>query len=460
MISVEENELLTRCGPGTPMGELMRRYWQPVCAADELLKSPFRTKELTVMGEELVIYRDRSGTLGCVDKYCTHRRASLAYGVVEEHGIRCQYHGWKFDETGACIEQPFEDTTHPEDNFRDKCGIRNYKVEELCGLLFVYMGPEPAPLLPRWGPLVWENCVHDIAIANLPCNWLQCQENSLDPVHTEWLHGYAGTYFKRVTAGQEPEFFHRPNMYHEQIGFDAFKYGIIKRRYYKGSDATHASWTNGHPVLFPNILWVGTTLQYRVPMTDETCIHISLYTWRGAPGTTVPKQEVIPSRYVPLYDENGRFIVDIQFNQDYMAWYTQGAIAKRNLEKLGESDKGIILFRNQLKQQLEVMQDGGEPMNVFRTEEENSDLTDPSIPNETNHWPGGYIENTAQPRNADRVRDEQGRPWQDAFVYVPGEAGYSADGDKIRAALDSWKDFPKDRLKALHEGRERINTGA
>src|ERR1044071_6972067 len=119
MLSVEENELLTRVGPGT------------------------------LMGEELVVYRDRRGTLGIVDKYCTHRRASLAYGVVEENGIRCQYHGWKFDETGACIEQPFEDTTHPEDNFRSKCGIRAYKVEELGGLVFVYMGPEPAPLLPR-----------------------------------------------------------------------------------------------------------------------------------------------------------------------------------------------------------------------------------------------------------------------------------------------------------------------
>src|SRR5438132_4683438 len=137
-----------------------------------------------------------------------HRRASLAYGVVEHDGLRCQYHGWKFDASGRCVEQPFEDTTHPEDNFRAKCGIRAYKAEELGGLVFVYMGPEPAPLLPRWGPLVWENCVHDIAIAHLPCNWLQCQENSLDPVHTEWLHGYAGTDFKRVTAGREPEFWH------------------------------------------------------------------------------------------------------------------------------------------------------------------------------------------------------------------------------------------------------------
>ena len=88
MLTVENNELLTRVGPDTPMGTLMRHYWQPVCAVDDLLRSPLRTKEVKVLGEELVVYRDRRGTLGVVDKYCTHRRASLAYGVVERDGIR------------------------------------------------------------------------------------------------------------------------------------------------------------------------------------------------------------------------------------------------------------------------------------------------------------------------------------------------------------------------------------
>ena len=135
MLSVENNELLTRVGPGTPMGTLMRHYWQPVCGVDDLLRSPFRTHAVKVLGEELVVYRDRRGNLGVVDKYCTHRRASLAYGVVEDDSIRCQYHGWKFDASGRCIEQPFEDTTLPEDNFRDKCGIRAYRVVALGGLI-------------------------------------------------------------------------------------------------------------------------------------------------------------------------------------------------------------------------------------------------------------------------------------------------------------------------------------
>jgi 5,5'-dehydrodivanillate O-demethylase len=206
-----------------------------------------------VLGEELVVYRDRCGHLGVVDKYCPHRRASLAYGVVEADGIRCQYHGWKFDASGRCVDQPFEDTTHPEDNYRDKCGIRAYKAEELGGLIFVYMGPEPAPLLPRWGPLVWDNAVRDIAIAHLPCSWLQCQENSLDPTHVEHLHGYAGRYFQQVLAGEEPDF-QRSHRVHTMIGFDAFKYGIIKRRVVVGQDENHAQWRLGHPILFRKML--------------------------------------------------------------------------------------------------------------------------------------------------------------------------------------------------------------
>src|SRR5439155_11034683 len=148
--------LLTQVGPGTLMGQLMRWYWQPVCSVDELAASPFRTKEIEILGEKLVLFRDRSGNLGLVERHCAHRRASLAYGVVENDGIRCQYHGWKFDHSGHCLEQPFEDATHPEDRFRAKCGIRAYKAEELGGLTFVYIGPAPAPLLPRLGPPVWD----------------------------------------------------------------------------------------------------------------------------------------------------------------------------------------------------------------------------------------------------------------------------------------------------------------
>ena len=416
MLSVQDNELLTKVGQGTPMGDLLRRYWHPIAAADELARSPFRTKEVTLMGEEPVLYRDRSGQLGLIESRCSHRRVNLAYGVVEEDGIRCQYHGWKFNETGACIEQPFEETVRPDGRFKEKCGIQGYRVEELGGLIFAYMGPEPAPLLPRWGPLVWDNAVRDICLTDLPCNWLQCQENSLDPVHTEWLHRYFGGYAKQLVNGAAPDFGRGQD--HVKIGFDVFERGIIKRRVSRPYDENHDEWKVGHPILFPNILLVGSpdsnTMQFRVPVDDTRTFHVSVYTWRAAPGTEAPAQEVIPSRQVPLFDDDGRFIVDIQFNQDYMAWVTQGDVARRNLEKLGESDKGIILFRRMLKEQMQRVQRGEDPtINVFRDPAANQCIEGPIEPSRSFTRRGSY-------------------------TYVPQEAGRSIDGDKIEATLRTW----------------------
>jgi 5,5'-dehydrodivanillate O-demethylase len=230
MLGTQDNELLTQVGPGTPMGELMRRYWHPIAAAQELEDNPFRTKEITHLGEELVLYKDRSGNYGLIDRYCSHRRVNLAIGVVEDEGIRCQYHGWKFDATGACVEQPFEDTMHPEAAFRAKCGLNGYPVKEMAGLLFAYLGPQPAPLFPMWEPYTWGEVVRDIAIVELPCNWLQCQENSLDPVHNEWLHAYYSQHVARVRGLPNTRRTSRSNGKHLKIGFDPFEYGIIKRR--------------------------------------------------------------------------------------------------------------------------------------------------------------------------------------------------------------------------------------
>jgi 5,5'-dehydrodivanillate O-demethylase len=420
MLSVEDNALLTRVGPGTPMGQLMRWYWQPVCAADELAASPFRTKEVEVLGEKLVVFRDRHGQLGLVERHCSHRRASLAYGVVEKDGIRCQYHGWKFDHSGRCVEQPFEDTTHPEDRFREKCGLRGYPVQELAGLVFAYLGPQPAPLLPRWAPLVYENAVRDIAITELPCNWLQAQENSLDPVHLEWLHRYSGSYFEKIMAGEEPELgAYTPK--HQKIGFDVFDYGIIKRRLTLGNTENHDEWRIGHPILFPNVLAVGNplanTMQFRVPIDDSRTLHVSVYTWRPAPGFDAPKQDLVPSRRVPLEDAEGRLLVSHVFNQDYMCWISQGPIAERNLEKLGKSDEGIILFCKLLLEQLKRVQAGEEPsMNVFR---------DPSA-------------NVGIELQLERAKYGVELTLRDV-TYRPLEAGFSRDADKIQAVLQTWQ---------------------
>jgi 5,5'-dehydrodivanillate O-demethylase len=257
MLAKTENEVLTQVGPGTPMGDLMRQYWHPIAASAELDANPFRTKGIRVLGEDLVLYRDRSGSLGLIGRYCTHRRVDLAIGVVEEDGIRCQYHGWKFNAEGTCTEQPFEDTVHPEDNFKAKCPLPGYDVHEVAGLVFAYLGPKPAPAFPLWEALAWDNVIRDIAITELDCNWLQCQENSLDPVHVEWLHSYFGGYVDEI-MGQPRTVVGQGSFKHMKIGFDVFEHGIVKRRLLEGQTEDDPEWAHGHPILFPHTLFVGS----------------------------------------------------------------------------------------------------------------------------------------------------------------------------------------------------------
>src|SRR5487761_319223 len=140
MLKEEDNHLLTKVGPGTPMGELMRRYWMPIAAIAEMDDTP--TKPVRLMGEDLVLYKDRSGTLGLVDLHCAHRRSDLSYGYVEDTGLRCNYHGWLWDEQGRCLAQPFEDMVHPDDHFKDKVTIKAYPVDTRGGLIWAYLGPD------------------------------------------------------------------------------------------------------------------------------------------------------------------------------------------------------------------------------------------------------------------------------------------------------------------------------
>ena len=145
MLSKEENEMLTRVGPGTPCGELMRRYWHPVAATVQLEDNPVR--KVRILGEDLVLFRDRSGSLGLIEPRCPHRAMHMAFGIPEEVGLRCPYHGWLFDGTGRCLEQPL---APPDSTFKDRVRIAAYQVQEMGGLVWAYLGPEPVPLLPRW----------------------------------------------------------------------------------------------------------------------------------------------------------------------------------------------------------------------------------------------------------------------------------------------------------------------
>ena len=162
MLSAQENEAITHVGAGTPMGELMRRYWHPVAAVAQM--NDKYTKKIRLLGEDLILWKDRSGTFGLLEPHCAHRRMNLIYGIPEEHGIRCPYHGWLYDETGQCIEQPYEETEDPGARFKDKIKMLAYPVEQQAGLLFAYLGPQPVPLLPAWDLMVMENVVRAIVM--------------------------------------------------------------------------------------------------------------------------------------------------------------------------------------------------------------------------------------------------------------------------------------------------------
>src|SRR5262245_20032553 len=142
MIDASTNKLFTRIGPRTPMGRLLRRYWMPVAGVTEFVGSPVRA--IRLMGEDLVLYRDASGTFGLLDRHCAHRRADLSYGFVESCGLRCNYHGWLFNEVGQCTAQPYEDVAAPAARFKDKVRLKSYPVQVKAGLIWAYLGPAPA----------------------------------------------------------------------------------------------------------------------------------------------------------------------------------------------------------------------------------------------------------------------------------------------------------------------------
>ena len=145
MLSREENELLTRVGPGSPCGELMRRYWHPIAATVQLEDNPVRT--VRILGEDLVLFRDRSGNLGLLGPRCPHRAMHMAFGIPEEVGLRCPYHGWLFDGTGRCLEQPL---APPDSTFKDRVRTTAYKVQEMGGLVWPIWGRIQFPFCPGW----------------------------------------------------------------------------------------------------------------------------------------------------------------------------------------------------------------------------------------------------------------------------------------------------------------------
>jgi 5,5'-dehydrodivanillate O-demethylase len=369
MTTKEQNERLTCVGAGTPMGSLLRRYWQPVGTALELEREP--VQKVRLMGENLTLYRSEVGEYGLIGERCPHRCLSMEYGIPDQRGLRCAYHGWLFDAQGRCLEQPFEDRTLAENRYKDKVRIKAYPVEELGGLIFAYLGPEPVPLVPRWDVLVRDDVDKVVEIHRLPCSWLQCMENAADPVHFEFLHAAFGNYqlkrLGRPPAMQTPS--------HVKIEFDRFPYGIMKRRLLEGESPDVDDWTTGHPLLFPNILAVGSasapTLQFRVPVDDTHTVQFAYRTSVREPDG-VPRPMAVKHR--SLFNDEGKIIADNVPAQDMVGWVGQGPVSDRTQEHLATSDKGVLLYRRMLLEQMERVERGEEPMAVIRDRGENEPM--------------------------------------------------------------------------------------
>jgi len=373
MLTEEQTRKFTQVDRGTPMGKLLRCYWQPIAAAAELDQDPVRPVRL--LGEDLILFRSTCGDLGLIGNRCLHRGMSLAYGVPDPKGLRCCYHGWTYNIDGVVVEMPFE----------QEClslKIASYPVQELGGAIFAYLGPRPAPLLPKHELFVRHDLNRNIEITELPCNWLQCMDNSLDPIHVEHLHGVYGSYV-RQKVGKPPGF---APARHRKIEFDVFEWGIMKRRLLEGESEESDDWRIGHPVIFPNILYVAEAgrphYQIRVPVDDTHTLNFRYQALQPKDGC--PLSAEIPARRERPFDENGNLRCGAEnvAEQDMIAWVGQGMIADRGREHLMSSDRGIALYRKLLDENIIRVEHGDDPMAVIRDHAKNETMIQVVRPHE------------------------------------------------------------------------------
>jgi 5,5'-dehydrodivanillate O-demethylase len=334
------------------MGELLRRYWMPIAASAEL--DEHATKPARLLGEDLVLYKDKSGRYGLVGRRCPHRGTDLALGMVEERGLRCVYHGWLFNEQGRCLAQPFEETASPPRDFKDRVGIESYPVAANAGLLWAYLGPLPAPVVPNWRNFHKKGYRH-ICYVHLPCNWLQVMENAFDQVHNEWMHD-KWSYYLRDGAVPPDRWRIRKVMHRE------FEFGWTAEIEY----VDHPEALSDRLILWPNYSCFGTNFEWVVPIDDENTLVIYQHCTRFY--TDAPfRQERIPywtGTFTPFGTARSQHTPPR--NQDFLVWCSQGPIVDRTREHLGLSDAGVALFRRKLLQQTDVVASGEEPKAIVR----------------------------------------------------------------------------------------------
>jgi nitrite reductase/ring-hydroxylating ferredoxin subunit len=357
------NELLARVGPGTPCGEYMRRFWQPLLPSSDFTSRP---REVRILGEDLIAFRDGAGRPGLLYPRCMHRGTTLLYGHVEPDGIRCCYHGWKFAVDGTCLDQPCE----PNGGLNREAARQPwYPVQERYGLAWAYMGPpDKMPILPRYDCMepLGEGEVYRAAVGKIhgdpaghdvmPYSWLHMNDNVMDPFHVQVLHTtFSGVQFVR-------EFGIMPT-----VDFEYVPDGVIYKAYRKLDDGREvdriSTWLVPHIMSVPSVLLAegrSNNLGFTVPV-DDTHSRI-LVTARTLPnldrraGTGLSKMK--PWTQMTLEERQDT-------PGDYEAQVGQGPISLHSEEHLATSDRGIAMQRRMLERDIHKVMDGGDPEGVI-----------------------------------------------------------------------------------------------
>jgi phenylpropionate dioxygenase-like ring-hydroxylating dioxygenase large terminal subunit len=389
MLSAERNELITRSGPGTRLGAFMRRYWQPAALVEELA-GPRPVRPVRLLGEDLVLFRDEAGQYGLLDRACAHRGADLAYGRPEDGGLRCAFHGWLFDATGACLEQPAEPVGS---QFCRAIRQRAYRCRAVNGIVFAYMGEGEPPALPALDCFIAPEPYAFAFKGLMQCNWLQALEVGIDPAHASYLHRFFededtsdayGRQFRAATMGHAMPMTRLLREHgRPQIEVDTTAYGLrIAALRQLTDDEMHVRVTN---LVFPHAVVIPmsrdmTITQWHVPVDDTHCYWYAIFTsfaekvdrerMRAQRLELYELPDYIPRRnraneygFDPLEQATRTYTGmgdDINVH-DQWAVESMGAIQDRTREHLGASDKAIAAYRRLLTRAIEAVAEGGAP---------------------------------------------------------------------------------------------------
>jgi len=391
MLSREDNELVTRVGPGTPMGEVLRRYWMPGPLSRELAEPDGEPVRVKLLGEDLLAFRDTSGRVGLIQEACPHRLASLWFGRNEDNGIRCVYHGWKFDVDGNCTEQMNE----PQP-FCDKVNLTSYPTIEQGGIVWAYMGPkEKMPPPPNFEWVMAPDSHRHVSKVIEECNWLQALEGGIDTSHAPILHRNLSTNSKQPGVAITSPFVRgrAPSLEVDFTDYGYRYFGVREMpeggKYVRGYHYV-MPFTQLRPAQFQGDRSGDVIREYGpghfwVPMDDHTTMVFNfMYSYGDDPGISETERLEKANGNGPEYVDNSTFRsyanaannyrIDRQAQkfdtftgipgvntQDRALQETMGKIVDRSREKLGPADKAIIATRRLLLDAIQTVQAGGDP---------------------------------------------------------------------------------------------------